>query len=176
MTDLQFKRLKVENWQEPDPTLSIFRRLSLRDGSTQTISGDDWAGRILIVELNERAPLEVRRLFAVARGALVYGFFFYPLYTLGAEQLFRVADVAVGYKCQELGMSSTKAHRLHFEERVAHLVKEGIITPSARHGWDALRQLRNVATHPRDQHIFSSGDAIGQLRRIAADIDKLFSN
>jgi hypothetical protein len=95
MAELRFKRLTVDNWQRPDPGLSIFVRLSLQDGSTRPISGDDWAREILAIELSERVPLEIRRLFAVARGALVYGYFFYPLYTLGAEQLFRVAEAAV---------------------------------------------------------------------------------
>ena len=33
----------------------------------------------LSVELDEKVPHEIKELFAVARGVLLYGWFFYPL-------------------------------------------------------------------------------------------------
>jgi hypothetical protein len=43
------------------------------------VSGEDWAVRFLAVELSAKVPEDVQQLFAVARGVLVYGHFFYPL-------------------------------------------------------------------------------------------------
>jgi hypothetical protein len=174
MEELRFKRLTIENFQQPDPTLSVFVRFSAQDGSIRTLSVDEWAQEILAVELSERVPLEVQRLFAVARGALVYGYFFYPLYTLGAEQLFRVAETAVNRKCRDLGVSEKRLRKLKFRERVERLVRKGVIQPTARQGWEALWDLRNLTSHPERQSILSPGMAIGELRRIAADIDGLF--
>ena len=175
MEELRFKRLTVDNFQQPDSTLSVFVRMSAQDGSIRTLSGGDWAQEILTVELSEQVPLEVRRLFAVARGALVYGYFFYPLYTLGAEQLFRVGESAVSHKCRALGMSKRKLKEKGFEGQLEHLVTEGIIPSSAQQRWDALRKLRNLTSHPENQSILPPGIAIGELRRIAADIDRLFT-
>ncbi|MGI8483866.1 MAG: DUF4145 domain-containing protein [Thermomicrobiales bacterium] len=174
MAELGFKTLTVENMQQSDPVLSIFVRLSAQDGSIRKLAADEWAREILVVELSEQVPREVRRLFAVARGALVYGYFFYPLYTLGAEQLFRVAEAAVGHKCQDLGVSATKLKSLTFQKQLEYLVKQGTISTTDERRWDALRHLRNLSSHPEDQTILPPGVAIGELRRIAADLDGLF--
>ncbi len=174
MADLRFKQLTAENWQEPDSTLSAFARFSANDGSIRRLSGDEWAREILAVGLSERVPVEVRRLFAVARGALVYGYFFYPLYTLGAEQLFRLAETSVNLKCRDVGLSPKKIEDLSFNKKIDRLVNEGALSPAAQQGWRDLWQLRNLASHPDDQSILPPGTAIGELRRIAVDIDGLF--
>lgn len=174
MTDLSFKQLSVENYQEPDPVLAPFVRMSNKDGSIRILTGDDWAEKILAVELSEQVPLEVRRLFAVARGALLYGYFFYPLYTLGAEQLFRVAESAVGQKCRDLGVPAKKLEDMTFQKRLSHLVDEGVIPAPDHRRWDALRHLRNLTSHPKDQTILLPHTAIGELQMIAADIDAMY--
>jgi hypothetical protein len=40
-------------------------------------------------------PEPIRELFDVARGAMIYGWFFYPLFRLGEDQLHRVVEAAV---------------------------------------------------------------------------------
>lgn len=176
MHELSFKRLTSENWQEPDPTLSSFMYQSLEDGSIRSPLGDEWAETILAVALSDQVPLEVRQLFVVARASLIYGYFFYPLYTLGVEQLFRVADAAVQHKCRELGvLPETSLENLPFSNGVAHLVKQKAIPEAARPSWDALVKLRNVASHPKDQAILPPGIVLEELRHIGADIDGLFS-
>lgn len=175
MEELHFKGLTIDNWQQVDPVLSMFVRMSGKDGSIQTLTGDEWAQKVLAIELSEQVPLEVRRLFAVARGALVYGYFFYPLYTLGAEQLFRLVETAVNRKCLDLGTSVKRLQKLSFKERVERLVRKGVIQPTAQQGWEALWDLRNLTSHPEDQMILPPGIVVGELRRIASDIDKLFA-
>jgi hypothetical protein len=46
------------------------------------MDGNDWARHFLAVELHEDVPADVHDLFAVARGTMLYGWFFYPLYAL----------------------------------------------------------------------------------------------
>jgi hypothetical protein len=174
MESLRFKQLTVDNYQQPDPVLTAFVRMSEKDGSTRTLTGEDWAEKILAVELSEQVPLEVRRLFAVARGALLYGYFFYPLYTLGAEQLFRVAESAVGHKCRNLGVPAKKLEDMTFQKRLSHLVDEGVIPASDHRRWDALRHLRNLTSHPKDQTILLPHTAIGELQMIATGIDAMY--
>lgn len=76
MTDFGFKKLTVENWLEPDGILKIF--VDLYTG--ETITGNERAKGILEPKLLASVPLPIQRLFEVARGALLYGYFFYPLY------------------------------------------------------------------------------------------------
>jgi hypothetical protein len=83
--DLGFKALTLDNWREPDPTSGQFVRPSEIVGAV-AMDGADWARAILNKQLDERTvPLEVVRAFEVARGCMLYGWFFYPLYRLGEE-------------------------------------------------------------------------------------------
>ncbi len=166
-----FKEITPSNWLEPDPVLRGFVRMSL-NGEFRSITGDEYLRDILRPRLLESVPTDVQALFEVARGAMVYGYFFYPLYTLAAEQLFRVCEAAVGHKCQLLGASRAKEK---FKNKIDLLVKNGIIQSSQVTRWYAFRKLRNTASHPGRQTILIPGNAIGMLENIAIEINSLFS-
>ena len=100
------KRLTETNWSEPDEATSSFHTLD-GDGRARKMTGQDWAHHILQAQLQDCVPVEVRKLFEAGRGAVAYGYFFYPLFTLGMEQVFRVADAAAGAKCKALGAPDT---------------------------------------------------------------------
>lgn len=170
-TKFGFKEITPSNWLEPDDVLKGFVRMS-PDGEPRSITGDDYLRDILRPELLESVPTDVQALFEVARGAMVYGYFFYPLYTLAAEQLFRVCEAAVAHKCKALEAPKSKET---FKKRIDWLVDEGIIPSSEMTRWDAVRQLRNVASHPDRQSIFTPGNAIGMLEGIARQINSLFN-
>jgi hypothetical protein len=165
-----FKEITPSNWLEADGVLRGFVRLSA-DGQFQPISGDDYLRSILSPELLQSVPTEVQALFEVARGAMAYGYFFYPLYTLAAEQLFRVAEAAVAHKCKALGAPKSIDT---FEKRIHWLVDKGVIPNSELVRWDAIRELRNEASHPERQSILMPGNAIGILETAAEQINSLF--
>ncbi len=100
MGEFGFKNITSENWLEPDPILRGFVKLTLH--GPEQITSDDLFDDILEHRLSEFVPREVKALYEVARGAMCYGYFFYPLYTLTYEQLFRVAETAVTLKCKSL--------------------------------------------------------------------------
>lgn len=132
-------------------------------------------GFILKPNLNETVPTEVKALFEVARGALVYGYFFYPLYTLGLEQLFRVAEAAVAQKCKTMEAPHAVC-KGKFQQKVKYLVKIKVIPNQKEEMWNAIRELRNIASHPQDQSIYAPGEAIGKLAYIAKEINSLFGS
>jgi hypothetical protein len=165
-----FKEITPNNWLEPDDILRGFVRMS-PNGQIQPLTSDDYLRDILNPKLLEAAPTDVQALFEVARGAMVYGYFFYPLYTLAGEQLFRVAEATVTYKCKALDApSSTKT----FEKRIKWLVDKGVIPHSELARWDATRRLRNITSHSESQSILTPGNAIGILEGIAGQINALF--
>jgi len=171
MSKLGFKEITPSNWLERDDILRGFVRMS-SDGQSQPITGDEYLRNILRPKLLESVPTDVQALFEVARGAMAYGYFFYPLYTLAAEQLFRVAEAAVAHRCKALEASkSTKT----FAQRINWLINDGIIPRSKFSRWGAIRKLRNAASHPERQSIFMPGNAIGLLEGVAEDINSLFS-
>jgi hypothetical protein len=170
--NLGFKILTTDNWLQPDPTASVFVKISHGDGSVTPVSGQDWATQFLSPTLAEDVPKDVRALFEVARGSMVYGYFFYPLYALAVEQLFRVAEAAVSMKCKSLG-APEKLWK--FQDTLKYLVDRKVITEHDRSEWDAIRGLRNEASHPKQQTILPPGLAASLLARMADRINSLFS-
>lgn len=79
MNDLGFKMLSPENWLEPEWFMGTFK--TIKESTISDISQDDWFKRFFKAQLDPNVPLEIRKLFEVARGAATYGYFFYPLYT-----------------------------------------------------------------------------------------------
>ena len=170
MTKFGFKEITPSNWLERDEVLKGFVAMS-PDGHFHTITGEEYLRHILKPRLLESVPTDVQALFEVARGGMAYGYFFYPLYTLAAEQLFRVVEAAVAHRCKASGMP-----RGTFEKRVDWLVEGGVIPRAESARWHAARDLRNAASHPKRQMILTPGNAIGMLERIADDLNSLFSD
>src|SRR5271166_2662648 len=118
-----------------------------------------------------KVGLAVQRQFEVGRGALVYGFLFYPLLTLGTDQLFRVLEAGVNAKCEAL---HAPANRRSFLQKLTWLVETGNIPESERKRWDTARLLRNHSTHARDQNIYDPTLALDALRLTVELINALF--
>jgi len=102
---------------------------------------------------------------------MVYGFLFYPLYTLAAEQLLRVAEAAVSHKCGHMG-APKRAKTL--ADRIKWLNENGAISDDQLLRWHTTREDRNFASHPERQSIMTPGNAIGYVERTAELINTLF--
>ncbi len=173
MSNLGFKTLTPENWLEPELVMSIFVTISLKDGSTSPISVDGWIERIGRPQLDLTVPIDILKLFEVARGAMAYGYFFYPLYTLAGEQLYRVAEAAASAKCKLLGANLRRVNR--FEDKIAFLQQQNVISQQDWIWWDSIRHLRNFASHPEGQSILMPYDVLSTLAGVAKHINQLFA-
>jgi hypothetical protein len=130
---------------------TLMQRDPLVDGMV-TIENDegramtpfDLARPILMVELPNEVPFEVRRAFYMARNAMAYGYWYWPLVTMGAQQILRVADFAT-----DVAWNTTKSP--NFKERVEKLIKRRVIDGSDANLWECVRDWRNKATHPEWQ-------------------------
>ena len=169
--DLGFKNLTGDNWLERDIATTVFVRVS--DGQIRPTTSDDWVVDILSPKLLETIPVEIQKLFEVARGILLYGYFFYPLYALGTEQLVRIAEAAISFKCKTLQAAPTFRT---FEKKIDFLADNHVISQQEREGWHAIRKFRNEVSHPKNQTILPPGSAIGLLEYITDKINILFSN
>lgn len=162
MSELGFKTLTQQNFLERDPTLQAFFA-----GLTQTDLMDDVFG----ARLSARVPDDVKALFEGARGAMCYGFYFYPLFMLGADQLCRVAETAVRHRVKQLAGPSD----IRFSDGIKFLVERGAIPEGQSGAWDAVRRLRNETSHPRFQQQIPPGVGVGMLHRVNELIDALFA-
>jgi len=141
MTEHGFKELTRENWLEPDPLSLAFSNVhDVAMGETRRMSPEEGLGYILEPQLSTSVPQDVRALFAVARGTMCYGYYFYPLYMLAAEQLFRVAEAAVHHRAEQL---KAPKNLKKFATKLKFLVGSGAITVADKDRWDAIRTLRN---------------------------------
>jgi len=172
MEKLGYKQITKENWLLPDKISTSFLVRSPNGELTEIKNGEIYLEMILKPRLDENVPLEVQRLYEVARGVLIYGYFFYPLYTLGCEQLFRVAEAALSVRCRMINPHHEKET---FRKKIEYLGKQGLLNEPEMMRWNALRQLRNISSHPADQSIYPPGPVISFLSKIADDINSLFS-
>ena len=162
-----FKRLTVANWLAVDPAWrGVLMSSSLPNPS------DAWVNYITRIELDPTVPLTIRRLFEMARGSLAYSLMYYPLLTLGAEQIFRVLETAASAKCEAL---SAPPKVKTFEKKIDWLLTHGALTIEQQARWHAIRHLRNEASHPQDQSIILPGMALSALEVAVELINLLFT-
>jgi hypothetical protein len=160
-----FKRLGLENWLTSDPAWQAFAHPPFVDPAAA------WVRDVLKHDLAPPVPLAIRKLFEVARGTLLYGFMFYPLLALGTEQIFRVLEAAVISKCAAL---NAPAKAENYSSCLTWLADSGEIDRDQYERWAAFRQMRNIASHPRDQNIFDPNIALQMLRHGVAAVHELF--
>lgn len=154
--DYGFKQLSLENWLTPED-LSFLVSVDHETGTPSAIGPNGWADRFLKPRLDSAIPSSVGALFEVARGAMLYGCFFHPLFTLATEQLFRVHESALTERCKELGAPVAIKS---FAAKIAWLETYGVISGSDALRWNAVRQLRNAASHPQGQMILMPTHAL----------------
>lgn len=161
VTQYGMKRLTIHNWHQPDPTIALM-----------VGSGEEWARLFLSPQLGANVPEDIAKLFEVARGAMVYGYQFYPLFTLGFEQLIRIMETAVICRCEMLKL---KPHRDNFDEHINILHKNGKITDDDAEMLQVLRHYRNEASHPKSLAILTPALANAGLKAIVAQLNSMFS-
>ena len=165
------KILTLENWMNPDPLMGNLVMTNNKNFSIMSV--EDWAVSILEPKLAETVPIEILKLFEVARGSMLYGYFFYPLFTLTFEQLLRVAEAAISEKCRQIGADKSANT---FKKRVSYLREANILSEEENTQWGALRNLRNIASHSDQQTILPPGVILEFVFNISSLINRLFAH
>lgn len=164
------KQLRATNWLDRDPVLDMFVRV--RDGKElPPLTGEERLARILGVTLHGGVPEDVRGIFAVARAAMIYGYFYYPLYTVGPQHAYGAVEAAVAEKCKQVAITG-RMRGLHAMTTRLHAA--GHISDAQLAQLESLRELRNDSAHPRFQSTFPPGMAQKFLRDVAEAVNSLF--
>lgn len=171
MSAIGIKEITLENWLMPD-IISV--KLITGSASTRlwkvTVC-DLYVRTVVAIRLSSQVPVEVRRAFEVAKGAMVYGYFFYPLFTIGLEHLYKVAEIAVKVKCAAIDPKQ-KVDKLG--KGIKRLASLNILDKVTEKRWHALSGLRNSASHPSGQTIVTPAMAMRMLKPLADDLEKVF--
>jgi hypothetical protein len=161
-----FRLLAVDTWLHVDPVWSGTVMSSSRPDPS-----DAWVHDVCQIRLTDRVPDSIQRLFEVARGSYAYGLMFYPLLTLGAEQLLRVVEGAVAFRFKERGGPGKFRT---FQNRIDWMTAQGIISTDQQRRLHQLRVLRNSGSHPSDQNIYNPMMAFEVLEMTAELLNELF--
>ncbi len=182
---LGFKVLTPENYTERDSTHATYE--ALIGGIGRLFPGapnhQQWAAHFLSFNLDEQVPAEIRSLYEVARGAMLYGYFFYPLYTLGTEQLFRITEAAIRQRFYDMHQVTAPDAREKLDrdypsyaDKLGWLETEGVLPGGfTKEQWKAGKNLRNMASHPERQSLFGPDDALTILKGTCERINGLFA-
>jgi hypothetical protein len=174
-TLFEIKKIGVSNWQLPDTTTELWRTMT-RAAKTE----DDWIAFFSSPQLNGKVPEEIAKLMEVARGAMIYSWYFYPLATLGAGQCFRLYDTGTRIRCEQLGIPTkipTKGgikRDTSFKDNIDSLLKHGAIRKADEKRWKSIRELRNWASHLERQPILDPGEAQTILAVVVELLNDLF--
>ncbi len=170
MTDLGIKQMDRENWLKPDPEILAISSMTL-GGIHLKKTRDIWVDEILRPQLSGKVPEEISRLFEVARCTMVYGYFFYPIYGLVYEQLSRVFETAITFKCKSLGIPGKIRM---FNQKLLWLNEKGFITNKQEQSFQKVRRFRNRGSHPNNYTFFHAQEVLDFLNYITPVINKLF--
>ena len=157
---LSFSRITLENWLAQDRKNYVHFHIEKRE----------WINGFLEPRLDEAmVPQQVIKLFEIARGAMIYSWFFYPLATLGVEQCTRVAECAMRERCRAIQQKPDT-----FSKNIDKLASAGIITAEDKFRWHAIRNLRNSRSHLEGLMLLDDRQALNYLRTTVELINSLF--
>jgi hypothetical protein len=169
------KKITTANWQEPDEQAALWRQMT-----AVAKTEEEWVGFFLQPRLNPSVPAEIKKLLEVARAAMIYSWYYYPLATLGMEQCYRLLDTGTRLRCEQAGISTKTAKKdgteiaTTFKENVTALMSKNIISPVDAQRWEAIRNLRNSSSHPKYRAIFDPGQAEGMMSSVVESLNELF--
>ena len=164
------KAITSDSFLEPDSRILYF-----------VSDPESWLKRCHSSVVVPQVPENVAALLRTAQGTISYAWFYYPLLTLGAEQCTRCLEAAARERCKNFGIAVENTDKkgnpraVHFRNLLAALIARGLLTDEDAVRWDVGRDLRNMASHPDDQMIFTPGQALGLLDTTIELINRLFA-
>lgn len=166
--------LTEANFLEPSETALMFSPFGLSTTGPAPSTHNEVrsrVGRFTSVELHDGVPEQLWRMFEVAKGAMVYGILFYPLYTLGTEQIYRTFEYLVKLQYENLRGEKAQAD---LKSKVQWLIDNGHFPQPAPDAWMAMYHLRNIAAHPNMQTIETPAGASRTLRSMKNLIEHFY--
>lgn len=168
--EFHFKELSLENILEFDPIFKISGMWSddpeqfkqrVRKRVEETLS----------VKLSERVALPVRSMFEALKGAMVYGFYFRPIFSLASSQCHFIEDAALYHRCKQLGIDPPD----DYTRRVNRLVEAGVIPKYELFLWRTKENLRNYAAHRTEHSMMWPFNDLYKIKLLAWDLERLYT-
>ena len=161
------KQISAANLQQIDAAPKIWCEMT-----AVAKTNEEWIRFFFLPKLDSKVPPEIAKLLEVARGAMIYGWNFYPLLTLGVEQCYRLLDTGTRARCNQVGIPTIKTKKNG--DKMDALIKHGIISKTDKSRWKLVRDLRNWSSHPKQQSLYDPAEAQGNLFLVVEFLNDLF--
>ena len=170
------KKLSTVNWQEMDPTCECFEYLDHETGESGPLFPQRWAQELLAIDLKESVPANIRRLFDVARASMLYGYYYYPLFKHGVNQMHFVAEAAISEKYRQCGGPplTERGGFIKLFDKLNWLSINSHISESQRIEWDWVREMRNDGAHLTDAQLYPPIPSMSHVEETVKRINELF--
>ncbi|MCV2882374.1 hypothetical protein [Actibacterium sp. XHP0104] len=165
-------KLTLENHLERDTRLDCW---SVHGIGPYSHSTDDWVKMVLDVSLEVDLPPFLVEMFDRAQASMVYGCYYYPLFTLGIEELFRFGESAFREAVKEAEPCSS-LNRKRYADLQKWASEAGLIDTATASRWNASRRLRNSVSHKDGAFLLGPNDALEQLDITKELVESLFIN
>ncbi len=133
-----------------------------------------WVKLVLEVRLADDIPDEILEMYDRARATMVYGCFYYPLFTNGMEEIHRIKESALREACREAGASKTTMGK-NYEKLISWAFERGFISDADLPRWQASRELRNSVSHKDHSMLLGPNDGLRALDISKELIEKVFN-
>jgi len=164
------KVLDRETWLVPDSIHRVFGDLANSFERGDFSQGERDLADLNRIVLNVAAPKEVEVMFDVAKGAMAYGWFYYPLYAVGIDRLCMAVDTAVLIKYES---AISKGSRVAYRTRIVALCRAGFLGADLCEELQLAREARNEALHPQFQTITTFSQTLRSISYYARLLDKI---
>ena len=138
---------------------------------------EKWVAWFHEPQLEMGVPENIRRMFEIARGTMLYGWYYYPLLAVGQDQCFRVLEAAARTAYAQLsGLTVEVAGNLPYHAVLKRLVIAKAISSSDSDRWEIAREIRNTGAHATGASIFPPGPVVSDMRVVVDQINMLFKD
>lgn len=160
-----------ENHLTPDRRMSVWSFVGL-GASNQSV--DDYVRAFLSIKLPTDASEDLLEVFDRVRAVMVYGCYYYPLFSLGVEELYRYHEALIR---TALGSAAYKPNgKSHtFNRMIEIAVEQNVLSEKEGEAWHAGRWLRNRSSHRESTFLLGPNNALDALQNARDRTEKLLS-
>lgn len=133
-----FKRITPANLDQPD----ISRAFGVGNA-------EHWIALFGQYHVSADVPELVAKLFELARGAMIYGWFYYPLLATGYAECSRTLEAGARHAGAISGLAGpVEGQKIHYADLIDLLTEKDLISREECERWHLARKLRNSLSHP----------------------------
>lgn len=149
-----------------------FPFVTIKDGKPREITIEDLQKDVAKIQLNSRVPEPTKKVFTVCKKLYVFGYFYYPFFTVSQHYAFLTLESAMRNKYIELLGKNRKKEYYRLPTILQGLIEAKVIPKEKEELYDVGGKMRNLLSHLTKMPTLLPSAAI--LKRVAEMINALY--